>query len=82
MDVLALLTPARDRPLSAVLLEGPPVRVTGKGDLYVHQDANCNVIGVSDMGGSLVERYFYSNRSSNPILFLCHRVADNGLGGS
>lgn len=35
------------------------VRVAGKGDLYVHQDANWNVIGLSDMGGTLVERNVY-----------------------
>ncbi len=27
------------------------------GDLYVHQDANWNVISLTDLGGSLVERY-------------------------
>ena len=31
------------------------VRVADKGDLYVHQDANSNVIGLTDLGGSLVE---------------------------
>jgi len=36
------------------------VRVKDKGDLYVHQDANWNVIGLSDLGGHLVERYKYS----------------------
>ncbi|UCC29851.1 MAG: RHS repeat-associated core domain-containing protein [Phycisphaerales bacterium] len=33
------------------------MRVKGKGDLYVHQDANWNVIGLTDLGGHLVERY-------------------------
>jgi hypothetical protein len=33
------------------------MRSAGKGDLYIHQDANFNVIGVTDLGGSLVERY-------------------------
>ncbi len=33
------------------------VRVKDKGDLYVHQDANWNVIGLTDLGGHLVERY-------------------------
>jgi RHS repeat-associated protein len=33
------------------------VRVADKGDLYVHQDANWNVIGLTDLGGNLVERY-------------------------
>ncbi len=33
------------------------MRVKDKGGLYVHQDANWNVIGLTDMGGSLVERY-------------------------
>ena len=36
------------------------VRVKDKGDLYVHQDANWNVIGLTDLGGSLVERYVYT----------------------
>jgi RHS repeat-associated protein len=36
------------------------VRVADKGDLYVHQDANWNVIGLTDLGGSLVERYDYT----------------------
>jgi len=35
------------------------VRVKDKGDLYVHQDANWNVIGLTDQGGSLVERQVY-----------------------
>jgi len=36
------------------------MRVKSKGDLYVHQDANWNVIGLSDLGGALVERYVYT----------------------
>jgi len=36
------------------------VRVKDKGDLYVHQDANWNVIGLTDLGGSVVERYVYT----------------------
>jgi len=36
------------------------VRVADKGDLYVHQDANWNVIGLTDLGGHLVERYVYT----------------------
>ncbi len=32
------------------------MRRKDKGDLYVHQDANWNVIGVSDLGGRLVEK--------------------------
>jgi len=36
------------------------VRVASKGDLYVHQDANWNVVGLTDLGGHLVERYVYS----------------------
>jgi len=36
------------------------MRVKDKGDLYVHQDANWNVIGLTDLGGSLVERYDYT----------------------
>ncbi|MEK6674024.1 MAG: hypothetical protein AABZ47_00045, partial [Planctomycetota bacterium] len=31
----------------------------GKGDRYVHQDANWNVIALTDLGGSVVERYVY-----------------------
>jgi len=36
------------------------VRVKDKGDLYVHQDANWNVIGLTDLGSHLVEHYKYS----------------------
>ena len=36
------------------------VRVAGKGELYVHQDANWNVIGLTDLGGHLIERYVYT----------------------
>ena len=36
------------------------VRVKEKGDLYVHQDANWNVIGMTDLGHRLVERYKFS----------------------
>jgi len=36
------------------------IRVKDKGDLYVHQDANWNVVGLTDLGGRLVERYAYS----------------------
>jgi len=36
------------------------VRVANKGDLYVHQDANWNVIGLTDLGHHLVEHYKYS----------------------
>ncbi|MEK6674488.1 MAG: RHS repeat-associated core domain-containing protein [Planctomycetota bacterium] len=35
------------------------MRVKDKGDLYVHQDANWNVIALTDLGGSVVERYVY-----------------------
>lgn len=35
-------------------------RVAGKGDLYVHQDANWNVIGTTDLAGSVVEWYTYT----------------------
>jgi len=31
-----------------------------RGDLYVHQDANWNVIALTDLGGSVVERYVYT----------------------
>jgi RHS repeat-associated protein len=33
------------------------MRAADKGDLYVHQDANFNVIGVTDLGGNFIERY-------------------------
>ena len=33
------------------------MRVKDKGDLYVHQDANWNVIALTDLGSSVVERY-------------------------
>jgi len=33
------------------------MQAAGKGDLYIHQDANWNVIGVTDLGGNLIERY-------------------------
>jgi len=36
------------------------VRVANQGDLYVHQDANWNVVGLTDLGGHPVERYVYS----------------------
>jgi RHS repeat-associated protein len=36
------------------------IRVKDKGDLYVHQDANWNVVGLTDLGGHLVERDMYS----------------------
>ncbi|MBI3834742.1 MAG: hypothetical protein HY287_10475 [Planctomycetes bacterium] len=36
------------------------VRVANKGDLYLHQDANWNVIGMTDLGHHLVEHYKYS----------------------
>jgi len=36
------------------------VRVAERGELYVHQDANWNVIGMTDLGGSLVERHVYN----------------------
>jgi RHS repeat-associated protein len=35
------------------------IRVTNKGELYVHQDANWNVIALTDLGGHVVERYIY-----------------------
>jgi RHS repeat-associated protein len=36
------------------------MRRAGHGDLYVHQDANWNVIGATDLNGRLVERYEYT----------------------
>ncbi len=36
------------------------VRVAKKGDLYVHQDANWNVIGLTDLAGSVIERHKYT----------------------
>jgi RHS repeat-associated protein len=35
-------------------------RFADQGDLYVHQDANWNVIGLTDLGGRVVERFAYS----------------------
>ena len=36
------------------------VRVKDKGDLYIHQDANWNVVALTDLGTHLVERYVYT----------------------
>ncbi len=36
------------------------MRVKEKGDLYVHQDANWNVIGTTDLGRHVVERDIYT----------------------
>ena len=36
------------------------MRAIDKGDLYIHQDANWNVIALTDLGGSVVERYVYT----------------------
>jgi len=36
------------------------LRVKDKGDLYVHQDANWNVIGTTDLGRHVVERNIYT----------------------
>jgi RHS repeat-associated protein len=36
------------------------VRVADKGDFYVHQDGNWNVIGLTDLGRHVVERYVYT----------------------
>ena len=36
------------------------MRVADKGDFYVHQDANWNVIALTDLGGQVVERYSYT----------------------
>ena len=36
------------------------MRRADHGDLYVHQDANWNVIALTDLGGSVVERYRYT----------------------
>ena len=36
------------------------MRVKDKGDLYVHQDANWNVIALTDLGGKVVERTVYT----------------------
>jgi len=35
------------------------MRAADKGDVYYHQDANWNVIALTDQGGSVVERYLY-----------------------
>ena len=36
------------------------MRVADKGEFYVHQDANWNVIALTDLGGQVVERYSYT----------------------
>ena len=36
------------------------MRAADKGDLYVHQDANWNIIGLTDQGGNVVERCTYT----------------------
>ncbi len=36
------------------------MRAADKGDLYYHQDANWNVIALTDQGGHVVERYTYT----------------------
>ncbi len=36
------------------------LRVKDKGDLYIHQDANWNVIGTTDLGRHVVERNIYT----------------------
>ena len=36
------------------------MRRAGRGDLYIHQDANWNVIGATDLNARLVERYEYT----------------------
>ncbi|MBI4719431.1 MAG: hypothetical protein HY763_16670 [Planctomycetes bacterium] len=36
------------------------MRVRNKGDLYLHQDANWNIIAATDLGGAVVERYVYT----------------------
>lgn len=33
------------------------VRFAHRGEMYLHQDANWNVLGATDLGGSVVERY-------------------------
>ncbi len=35
-------------------------RAIDKGDLYIHQDANWNVIGTTDLAASVVERNVYT----------------------
>ncbi len=35
-------------------------RITDKGEFYTHQDANWNVIALTDLGGSVLERYDYT----------------------
>ncbi|MBD3235189.1 MAG: hypothetical protein GF330_00605, partial [Candidatus Eisenbacteria bacterium] len=50
------------------------MRVADKGDLYVHQDANFNVIALTDLGGHLVERYVYKPYGE----FVVHQDTDFG----
>jgi len=35
------------------------IRTKDKGELYIHQDANWNVVAATDLGGHVVERYVY-----------------------
>ena len=35
-------------------------RIANKGECYVHQDANWNVVALTDMGGNVLERYEYT----------------------
>jgi RHS repeat-associated protein len=36
------------------------MRVKNKGDVFIHQDAVGNIVALTDLGGSIVERYAYT----------------------
>ena len=49
-------------------------RIADKGEYYVHQDANWNVIALTDLGGNVLERYEYTPYGQ----FTAHQVTGYG----
>ena len=49
-------------------------RIADKGEAFVHQDANWNVIALTDMGGHMLERYEYTLYGQ----FTAHEVTGYG----
>ena len=49
-------------------------RIADKGEAFVHQDANWNVIALTDMGGHVLERYEYTPYGQ----FTAHEVTGYG----
>ena len=49
-------------------------RIADQGEYYVHQDANWNVIALTDMGGNVLERYEYTPYGQ----FTAHQVTGFG----